>query len=71
LKDDNPSGAFSRFKGIIQECKVIQHILMDDGIYPNNKKLPLFVYKGAIRKATNDLASIFEQLFEINQWDQS
>jgi len=71
LKDDSPSNPFSRFKGIIQECKIIQHILMDDGIYPNNEKLPLLAYKGAIRKTTNDLASIFEQLFEINQWDQS
>jgi uncharacterized protein YjlB len=42
-----------------------------DDIYPNNNKLPLLVYKGALRKTTNDLASIFEQLFEMNQWDKS
>jgi len=44
----------------------------DDGIVPNNGKLPLIVYRGPIRAAgASDPAALFEVLFERNGWKNS
>jgi len=44
----------------------------DDGVVPNNGKLPLIVYRGPIRVAgAADPAALFEALFERNGWKNS
>jgi len=44
----------------------------DDGIVPNNRKLPLIVYRGSVRTAgAADAAALFEVLFERNGWKDS
>ena len=44
----------------------------DDGLIPNNGKLPLIVYRGPVRTtAASDPAALFETLFERNGWKNS
>jgi uncharacterized protein YjlB len=44
----------------------------DDGVIPNNAKLPLIIYRGAVRTAgAPDPAALLEVLFERNGWKSS
>jgi uncharacterized protein YjlB len=44
----------------------------DDGLIPNNGKLPLIFYRGVVRTAdVPDPAALFEVLFESNGWKSS
>ena len=44
----------------------------DDGVTPNNPKLPFVIYKGAVRLAgATDPAAVFEVLFAANRWGDS
>lgn len=44
----------------------------DDGLVPNNGKLPLVVYRSPVRLARSlDPAAVFEELFELNGWSNS
>jgi uncharacterized protein YjlB len=45
-------------------------ILKDDGVFPNNEKLPLIVYKEAVRYG-NGGAEIVEKIFHKNGWGGS
>ena len=45
--------------------------LKDDGIIPNNPKLPLVVYRGALRPEVKDMAGVFEEIFNKNGWGGS
>lgn len=43
--------------------------LADDGLIPNNPKLPLILYRSVVSlKGSFDPAALFEDLFEINGW---
>jgi uncharacterized protein YjlB len=44
--------------------------LADDGTYPNNARLPVLLYKGALRlpASSNAAAAAFEQVFGENGW---
>lgn len=55
----------------IQETQILHQILKDDEIYPNNERLPLLAYQGAIQLHGPDPASIFEKLFETQHWGSS
>jgi uncharacterized protein YjlB len=46
------------------------HALGDDGLIPNNKRLPLIVYRQALGRdgAISDPAQAFEALFDSNGW---
>ena len=57
-----------RFKDFLNSPQVVLHPLKDDGIYPNNEKLPLLAYKGALKPSDHNPAAIFESLFEANRW---
>jgi uncharacterized protein YjlB len=48
--------------------EVILHILTDDGVFPNNARLPLTVYRGAVALPQGDLAETFAALFAANHW---
>lgn len=42
--------------------------LEDDGIFPNNARLPLLKYNAAVAVQGHDPAAIFENLFNDNDW---
>ena len=44
------------------------HFLKDDGMFPNNDKLPLLVYPAALKLPEQDPAAAIEALFAANQW---
>jgi uncharacterized protein YjlB len=48
--------------------EIISEILKDDGIFPNNEKLPLLLYRNAVELSRQDPASAFETLFSQNRW---
>jgi uncharacterized protein YjlB len=44
----------------------------DDGVIPNNPKLPVVLYRSPVRlSGTFDTAAVFEELFERNGWGDS
>ena len=47
------------------------HYLKDDGIYPNNARLPLLVYQQVIELPVHDPASRVEALFVGHHWHNS
>ncbi len=48
--------------------KVRAHKFADDGDVPNNPRLPLIVYAGAVDAGGGDAAAAFEALFAANGW---
>lgn len=45
--------------------------LADDGLVPNNPRLPLVLYRSVVSlKGSFDPAALFEDLFEINGWSR-
>jgi uncharacterized protein YjlB len=46
-------------------------VLKDDGRFPNNERLPLIVYKNAVRRNNKNVASTLEDLFSKNSWGKS
>lgn len=56
-----------------EKVTVANYLLTDDGIIPNNERLPLLVYPQVIDVsiAPSDPASLFEERFEQNGWSQS
>lgn len=59
---DNPGADY------IQPPQVTTHALKDDGTIPNNPRLPLLVYQGAVNLPESDPASRYEALFRQNGW---
>ncbi len=58
-----------QISGVVQSPKqCIREILTDDGTFPNNEKLPLLVYKGALNLTESDAASDIERVFHANNW---
>jgi uncharacterized protein YjlB len=51
-----------------QPCQVISHTLTDDGVFPNNPRLPLLVYRQAVSLPPRDPAALFETRFAAHQW---
>jgi len=49
------------------DSDIAAHVLEDDGSIPNSK-LPLLVYRTAVKLTGGDPASVFEELFEKNRW---
>jgi uncharacterized protein YjlB len=60
-----------RFEGVLQAPQVIAHLLVDDGTYPNNGKLPLLAYQGALCLGEQDPAAAIEALIRANGWGGS
>lgn len=55
----------------LNEPQVASHLLKDNGKIPNNDKLPLLAYRGAVNLSSSDPAAIFEGIFASNQWTGS
>jgi uncharacterized protein YjlB len=56
------------FKDVIQTPQVTAHLLKDDGVIPNNDKLPLLVYQAALKLPDDDPGAICEAIFAANRW---
>jgi uncharacterized protein YjlB len=50
------------------KAQVVSHLLEADGPIPNNARLPLLVYPGAVDLDADDPAAVFERLFASNDW---
>jgi uncharacterized protein YjlB len=62
-----PSAA--ELKSLLRARKAVTFGFRDDGLVPNNRDLPLIVYRGAIRlPASLDPAAVMEDVFESNGW---
>ena len=48
--------------------EAILYTLTDDGVFPNNAKLPLTIYRQAVTLSRRDPASEFESVFESHHW---
>ena len=53
---------------LINTVQPISHTLHDDGIFPNNAKLPLLIYSKAINPTSDASANAFEKQFNANHW---
>jgi len=51
--------------------KMVEHILKDDGTFPNNDRLPVIIYKSAIDLPDEDAATTLEEIFKVNHWENS
>lgn len=60
-----------RFRDVVQAAQVAAHLLPDDGTFPNNERLPLLVYVGALHLPARDPAATIEALFQANHWGGS
>jgi uncharacterized protein YjlB len=56
---------------INQSPEILSEVLVDDGTFPNNEKLPLMVYKNAIAIPAQDPAGAVERIFRENEWGNS
>ena len=56
-----------------EDCsfEIETYVLGDDGVFPNNAKLPLLVYRNALDVSRPDAASEVQQLFARNHWGSS
>ena len=56
----------------VRRRKAQASLFKDDGVIPNNPKLPLIHYRSPVRlPETGDAAAVFEQLFKRNGWEDS
>jgi uncharacterized protein YjlB len=53
---------------LIRRAKIEVFPLADDGVYPNNGRLPLLIYEGALHLPARDPAAAIEALFLANRW---
>jgi uncharacterized protein YjlB len=57
---------------VVRPCEPQIVLFQDDGITPNNPKLPLLCYPGSVELAgAEDPAAIFEEVFQSNGWGRS
>jgi uncharacterized protein YjlB len=56
---------------ILRAPTVEAFILTDDGVFPNNRKLPLLVYRKVLNPDTPDLTAHVQALFAENHWGGS
>lgn len=52
---------------IVPPLDVFTELLLDNGLFPNNPRLPLVLYKKALNLKENDPESV-EEVFRINLW---
>jgi uncharacterized protein YjlB len=57
-----------QFVSLLRQARVHTHTLRDDGSIPNNPRLPILIYEGALALSGTDSASTVLQLLETNGW---
>ena len=58
-------------KEIIGKGDIRKYLFRDDGIFPNNKNLPLLVYRHALRLPTRWVSYRIRKIFDENNWMHS
>ena len=53
---------------INQAPEIISDLLLDDGTFPNNGKLPILIYKNVIAIPEDNPAGVIEKVFRENGW---
>ena len=53
------------------EPEISHYIIEDDGVFPNNRALPLVVLKNAVKLPDDEPAAIMEDIFNMNRWGNS
>ena len=66
---DNPKA--DRYQAMVRSGQVIHQRLKSDDSFPNNDRLPLLVYQGALALPQSNPAAMVEDLFESNGWNGS
>lgn len=62
----------SALRAMVRTRKPLKVLFADDGIVPNNPRLPLLVYRSAVTFAKGfDPATIIDTLFETHGWGRS
>ena len=56
---------------MVQMVQPASFFLKDDGSIPNNTRLPVLIYRAAIRVSETGAAEAIEQLLEGNNWSDS
>lgn len=56
---------------VLRVPNVEAFILTDDGVFPNNRKLPLLIYKKALNTDVPDLTEQVQAVFAENRWGGS
>jgi uncharacterized protein YjlB len=70
--DHQESGAAgSAVQDILRAPKVETFILTDDGVFPNNRRLPLLVYRKTLNPEVPDLTAHVQAIFAENHWGGS
>ena len=60
-----------KFLDILQPPEVISELIRDDGTFPNNNRLPLLIYKNALKLPQEDAATLINEIFQVNKWGNS
>ena len=60
-----------KFLDILQPAEVISEVIRDDGTFPNNDKLPLLLFKSALKLPQEDAAMLINEIFQVNKWGNS
>jgi uncharacterized protein YjlB len=59
-------------EGEVRTLGIVDYVLLtDDGTFPNNPRLPLLKYSGALKPEGDDPASVFEECFHSHRWGGS
>lgn len=71
LVEERPDAGLLR--GMVRVRTPLSIIFADDGIVPNNPRLPLLVYRAAVASGRNryDAGTVMDALFESNGWGRS
>ena len=69
--DDVNSHSGALFKDVVRAPQAVGHALQDDGTYPNNERLPLLAYPGALNLPEQNPATAIEALLRANGWGGS
>jgi uncharacterized protein YjlB len=62
---------FSKPLELLNDPAIFSEVLVDDGRFPNNERLPLLIYHQALNLPRNHAASAIEELLEENDWRNS
>lgn len=70
-QDQAFTSQYPRFRDVLRTPQVVAHLLADDGTFPNNDRLPLLAYRGALSLAGQEPAVLIEALIHANGWGDS
>ena len=72
MSRENSSNSLDpHLEGVLQSPHVAAHQLVDCGTFPNNSRLPLLAYQGALCLPEQDPAALIEALLHTNDWGGS